>query len=174
MAKEYVPNKTFTPRAPFVPKIIIPKVPKKATIKAIPDEDILDPKKRKKSPTDKYKIENKGRHAHCFDEHDLRKEIARDVLAIGTYPRANSTYEKVINAQTHYIAKEIVKLGSAYEDANRGRHAHCVDEHELRETIAKEVLAMPAYPKANIADGKVINAQTQYIAKEIVKRGSIY
>jgi hypothetical protein len=174
MAKDYVPNKTFTPRAPIVPKIIIPKVPRKANIKAIPDDDILDPKKKKKSPTDKYKIESKGRHAHCHDEHDLRKEIAKDVLAIGTYPRANSAYEKVINAQTHYIAREIVKLGTVYDDANKVRHSHCVDEHELRETIAKEVLAMPAHPRANVDYEKVVNAQTQYIAKEIIKRGTVY
>ena len=59
----------------------------------------------------KSKLDAKNRHDNCVDEEEHRAEIAQYLLALGLYPNAKSAYEKVINAQTEYLANA-VKTGT--------------------------------------------------------------
>lgn len=112
-------------------------------------------------------IVGKGKADKDKDKKEIENQLAANLAAQSKKFRAEitktPTKEEIIKASKPVKSKVDPKL----------RHAHCVDERELREELADYMLSL-RFPRPKTPHEKTCNAQTEYLANEIRTKGTIY
>lgn len=112
-------------------------------------------------------IVDKGKADKNKDKKEIESQLAANLAAQSKKFRAEitktPTKDEIIRASKPTRSKIDPKL----------RHAHCVDERELREEIADYLLSL-RFQKPKTPHEKTCNAQTEYLVNEIRTKGTIY